>query len=438
VVVLVASIAKRRISCTEPRISMTDRIKTFIRDLLRTVPLVIWFLLDPFQSKRFPSRIVEDPIQGPVLVFLTNAIGDSVLGLPALKSIIESQRPAKVDVLARPKTAPLFTLVPGVGNVFVLEKMNFPFTFRALCANVRTIRAFRRAHYETALVFSSNFWTAWVAFLVGAQKRLGFSRLEKVGLLKTQNFGFLLTHDKGDTQNLNYFESYMEFVQWLGISQSRRQFPRLDLSNIKENSNDLRFVSGKSAKPLVVLSPFTSQAIKDWPLESWIHLAHALAENSVSVVVCCEPVHADRLHDVFPATQSEIQLSANLGLMDFTSLLNRAAVVVTNDSGPLHLSYALGKRTICIFGPTDPSAILPKGVAVTVVRKNIECAPCYQLGNRDRCPLTHHRCLTEITPADVLVQVLLKLSDSAREKPEEEHSSGVLNRPPLELSVNPL
>jgi len=384
---------------------MFDKAKTFVRDLLRTLPLVPWFLLRLVLFKQESRGMVQDPIKGRALVILTNAIGDTVTALPALQCVVQQQRPMKVDVLVRPKTAPLFKFVPGVGDVVPLKKLSFPFKLTALLSNIVALRELRRRRYQSAIIFASNFWTAWVAFLVGAGQRYGFSRTENVGLITIRDFDFLLTHDKKEIKSRNYAEAHFEFLDWLHRGANEpRTLPQLKLDDAGQNTGTLA-----DERPIVVLNPFASQRIREWPLEHWIELASALAEHHALVVLCCEAAQEKRLLSALNGEQSSILVFSDLGLEDFICLLSTATSVVTNDSGPLHLSYSLGKPSVAIFGPTDPDNVIPNGADVTVVRNQIECSPCVQLGSFERCPLTHHLCLREIGVDEVLNPLLVQL-----------------------------
>ena len=82
------------------------------------------------------------------------------------------------------------------------------------------------------------------------------------------------------------------------------------------------------------------------------------------------------------------------------ALTRRAAVCVTNDSGSMHLAVALGRPVVSVFGPTDPLWIGPYGRPRAVVRRDMECAPCYRRRLRD-CP-NGHACMREVSAADVI------------------------------------
>ena len=392
-------------------VNFVDTAKTFLRDLVRTAPFAVWVVLRFFLPKRKPDEDAPDLTKGAVLVFATNPIGDTVTLLPALQLLMKNQWPMKVDLLARPKTAPLFKFVPGVGDVITLEKLNFPFQLRALRSNISTLWELRHRRYQSAIIFTSNFWTAWVAFLIGAQNRYGFSRSEKVGLATINDFGFLLTHDKRGIRNSDRVGGFFEFLEWLKVSSGAAdKLPRLSI-----NGAGLKGALGKQIKTIagekqmVVLNPFATQKIREWPLEHWIKLANSLAQNRVPVVLCCDPAQRDRFDGGVTALRPEVLVLSDLSFEQFIGLLNKAAVVVTNDSGPLHLGYALRKPTVAIIGPTDPDNVVPKGADVTVVQRQMDCAPCSHLGSFERCPLTHHRCVKDINVDEVMTPIMAHL-----------------------------
>jgi len=394
------------------KLNIFDTAKTFVRDLLRTTPYAVWIVLRLFLPKRKPHQKVHDSVKGRVLVFATNAIGDTVTLLPALQRVMKDQRPVKVDVLARPKTAPLFKFVPGAGDVITLEKLTFPFKLRALLSNIVTLRELRRRRYQSAIIFTSNFWTAWLAFLIGAQNRYGFSRSETVGLATINDFGFLLTHDKREIPTANSMEGFLEFLDWLQVrSPVAERLPRLNINGASLNDKLGEQIKTLAAgKEIVVLNPFASQPLKEWPLAHWMELANSLAEHRVLVVLCCDPTQKDRFDGAVTALRPEVLLLSNLTLEQFIRLLGKASAVVGNDSGALHLSYALDKPTVAIFGPTNPDSMIPKAAPVTVVRKQMDCSPCCtHLVSFQRCPLTHHLCLKDINVDQVLTPILAHL-----------------------------
>ena len=90
-------------------------------------------------------------------------------------------------------------------------------------------------------------------------------------------------------------------------------------------------------------------------------------------------------------------LGADLDPLELAGLLARARVVVTNDSGPMHLAAAVGTPVVAIFGPTDPGRTAPAGAPSRVLDRYVFCSPCFL----EECPFGHE-CMKEITPEEVL------------------------------------
>ena len=108
-----------------------------------------------------------------------------------------------------------------------------------------------------------------------------------------------------------------------------------------------------------------------------------------------------------------INLMGKTSIKELIALLRRVRLLITNDSGPMHLAAALGIPVLALFGPTDPVMTGPYAVGHVVLRSGIPCSPC--LSRRCHNP-TMLECLTTITPTQVIRQALTILHVS----PEEE------------------
>src|SRR5208283_5412662 len=102
------------------------------------------------------------------------------------------------------------------------------------------------------------------------------------------------------------------------------------------------------------------------------------------------------------AKTKPINLIGKTSLPELALLLKQAKVLVTNDTGPMHLGYALGTPVVAIHGPTDPKLTGPYGTHNTVVKIDIPCAPCF----KKRCPGYGHICMKDISTEMVYSKVL--------------------------------
>ncbi len=163
--------------------------------------------------------------------------------------------------------------------------------------------------------------------------------------------------------------------------------------------------SGGSA-PCVALCPGALHATKRWPESRWCELDAALAVSGVRRVVLSTVAEQRGL----PALAARVAadgtvrwLTEPLGRV--AAVLGECALAVTHDSGLMHLAAARGRPVVALFGSTSPVlGFAPVGERHTVLCRDLPCQPCTVHG-RERCPLGHHRCMTEIAVAEVVERV---------------------------------
>jgi ADP-heptose:LPS heptosyltransferase len=141
-----------------------------------------------------------------------------------------------------------------------------------------------------------------------------------------------------------------------------------------------------------------SAETKRWPAARYAELADSLARQGLSCAVVVGPAEVRLAAKVTAAARSALPaLGADLDSVELAALLARARVVVSNDSGPMHLAAAVGTPVVAFFGPTDPGRTAPSGSPVRVLDRYVFCSPCYL----ERCPY-RHECMEEITVRDAL------------------------------------
>jgi lipopolysaccharide heptosyltransferase II len=101
-------------------------------------------------------------------------------------------------------------------------------------------------------------------------------------------------------------------------------------------------------------------------------------------------------------TQQAVSLAGEDGLDSFVALAARCAVMITNDSGSMHIANAVGTRVVAVFGPTDPGRTAPMASPATVLHRDLACSPCF----RTTCPYAAHPCMRFIGVDDVYQAVL--------------------------------
>jgi heptosyltransferase-2 len=152
----------------------------------------------------------------------------------------------------------------------------------------------------------------------------------------------------------------------------------------------------------VAIAPGASHATKRWPAAHWERLARLLHDVGVPTVAVGE----SRERGLVPAALD----ACGIGLGPTAALLRRAAVVVANDSGLMHLATAVGTPVVALYGPTVPDlGYGPYRGAAVVLQHAVACQPCSVYGSA-HCPRGHHRCMIDLTPGAVADSVRRRLA----------------------------
>jgi len=189
-------------------------------------------------------------------------------------------------------------------------------------------------------------------------------------------------------------DSYFAAVQSLGVELYTG--PPEIFTTSTDRTEAATIIRGAYA----VLAPGAARANKRWPAAHWADLARLLGKQGLQCVAVGLPHEASLL----PAAAATPCYDRSVRVV--AALCERARVVVTNDSGLMHVASAVGASAIALFGPTAPElGFAPRGAASRVMERTLPCRPCSILGGTV-CPERHHRCLGDISPVDVANEVV--------------------------------
>ena len=344
-----------------------------------------------------------------VVVRGTNWVGDSVMTIPALRALRRVLPDAHITLVIRPGAKGIFSEVDFIDDIIVYNRKN------ALSV-IPQIREWRRRKFDLAVLFQNAFEAALIPFLANVPLRLGYA---------TESRQALLTHplplpewrsSKHEVFYYLYLVTALEQMLY-GSSTICEATPdtSIQLSEArKTEAAELLRAYGVSADDAVVAicpGSINSRA-KRWPAEYYATLADRLIESKRRVVLIGSKDELDVTEAVTRRMQRQpVVLTGKTTLDQVTGVLDRADLIVTNDTGPAHIGAALGRPTIVIFGPTNPLTTRPFSPDAEVLRHPPDCAPCML---RD-CPIDH-RCMTAITVDEVFErsQALLKRGSFAK------------------------
>ena len=326
----------------------------------------------------------------PSLVVQTSFLGDMVLTTPLLT---ELARRGPVDVVATPANAALITTHPAVRECVVYDKRG---TDRGTVGLFRLARRLRARGYGSAYLAQGSTRSALLAALAGIPRRIGF---------RASAGRWLYTERRDYRDDLHHTERLWRLAGAHATPTADQLRPTLVPAPADHAAAAALLGRGAGARPLAVLAPGSVWATKRWP--GYARLAARLAPRVRFAIIGGggDATLAQEIMAAVGATTGSVPVvnaTGRLSLLASTALLQRAALLVTNDSAPQHLASAAGTPTVAIFGPTVPGfgfgPLAPR--SVTVGRDALPCRPCDRHGP-PACPLGHWRCMREVTVADV-------------------------------------
>jgi len=344
----------------------------------------------------------------------TNWIGDAVMTLPALAALHDHFPQARLTVLTRPWAAGVYQGQPGVARVMTYEPAG---RHRGLTGSWRLTREL--APFDLALLFQNAFSAALFPALARIPERWGYAR---------DGRGWLLTRairvEPGDLAVHQVFY-YLNLLEKLGIPAPYRP-PRLPLDEaaLAESETLLNQAGLGNGQPILALAPGAAFGpAKRWPEAEFAQAARLILSQRPGGTVILggadEAPAAARLAEMLP--EPRLNLAGRTPLSTAKAVLSRAALLLTNDSGLMHLAGALGVPLVAVFGPTDPTATAPLGLSRLIISK-APCAPCL----KRVCPLPRQICFDEVSPSLVAEAALELLAEkTAADRAASSHEQGI-------------
>lgn len=346
-----------------------------------------------------------------ILVRAPNWIGDAVLCLPALEALKAVYPQAEITILARAWVSPVFYNNPSVKRIIDYDRGG---RYSGVFGELRLVKDIKKDIFDMAVLFQNAFKAALIVFMAGIPLRVGYARNLR---------GLLLTHPTrfdADIRKVHQVFYYLNIVTDL----SKGLQPKIYLTEEEKDWAE-GFLNNKGIDGGIIIgiAPGASYGpAKRWMAERFKETAERLVKDNGAKVILfggkddreiCNAV-LDGLTGLNPHTKTfgvGVNLAGEVDLRKSIALISRCNLFITNDSGPMHIAAALGIPTVAIFGSTDPKLTRPLGDNVRVIKRDIECSPCF-----DReCRYGHYNCMKMVTVQDVYEMGDVFLSGKKRE-----------------------
>lgn len=343
-----------------------------------------------------------------LVVRIPNWVGDVVMATPALRALRRGFPQAHIAYVLRPYTEKILESSPWHD-----ETISVGAKARELW---RVARILRPRGFDLGVLLTNSLRSALLFSLGGVRRRVGYVR-ERRSILLTDRL-------RSPKENGRFLpgpmvDYYLKLAGYLGCSRDNRS---LELFVSEENIRQSEQLLGKygigKEKPIVLMIPGAAfGAAKCWPAERFARVGDMLIEDLRAQVVVPVGPGEEEVADRIEASSRKgiVNLAADkVGLDVLKALVKKSSLVICNDSGPRHFAAALDVPVITIIGPTDPRWSDTGFEKETVIRKEVECAPCMLR----RCP-RDHRCMTLITPEEVFRVAKSKFSGAAKQFEKE-------------------
>jgi heptosyltransferase II len=335
-----------------------------------------------------------------ILIRVPNWLGDTQMSTPTVSAVRKNFPKAKLTILAKPVFSSFWKDFSWVDEVIPLAKGGPGF--------LRTVSILRQKRFDAALILPTSFSSAFLVFAAGIPARIGWGG---------EGRDLFLTHvvPPPHPRQKHLVWEYLELgKKGLGMEVFERSI-RLQSPVTREALSGLRQLWGDAEIPaqrsFVALAPgATYGPAKRWPLPYWKDLIQRLLkERKESLLILGGWEEEEYLRPLVEENGSRISkrlhlLAGRTSPTVLAAMLSKCKLLVTNDTGPMHVAAGVGVPTVSLFGSTSPTWTRPFGVGHEVIYKHLECSPCFQR----TCPIGY-QCLHAIAVEEVFEAVKRKL-----------------------------
>jgi lipopolysaccharide heptosyltransferase I len=355
-----------------------------------------------------------------ILLIKPSALGDVVHALPVLVKLRKRYPAARIDWLITPENADLVRCHPALSNVVSFARRDyasFGRSWKGTTGVFKLLHTLWHNQYDLVIDLHGQFRSALFTLATVARVRLGFARsverIGKIGKEQTPRHGWSGAREGAwiayshripiPTLDVHAIDRYLWLAPILGFDDAP---PDLSIHlplEAEKGANRLLKNHGLRDDKLAIVVPGTIWQTKHWTVGGFAQVGEYLCANGFSVLLVGTSRDRPRCEMIHAACSRSCDLSGQTSLAELAALLRKAAICVTNDSGPMHLAVALGKPVVSVFGPTNPVWVGPYGRAEAVVRADLPCSGCY-LRKLRQCPYDH-ACMKQLSATTVIERV---------------------------------
>ncbi len=312
-----------------------------------------------------------------MVIRIPNWLGDALMATPVYYNLSQME---KIYLFGPPQIVDLFKNFPNTKIIYYRKEETKE--------NLNVLKPLKN---EIGLLLPNSFSSAWLFFRARLKERWGYA---------TDLRSFLLTRRVKPPKNKLHQRDY--YLNLLKVLELPCDFKELILPLDEEILKKAKMLLKGVDEPFIVLAPGAAYGpAKMWPKEYYRALAKDLTRLGYAIVIA-GGVKEKEIGDFIKDNSPQIyNLCGKTDLLTVAGIFSLAKLVISNDSGLMHLAAALKIPQIAIFGSTDPEATGPLNPNAIILKKELSCSPCFER----TCKYGHYNCLKSIAVEEVISSI---------------------------------
>jgi lipopolysaccharide heptosyltransferase II len=338
-----------------------------------------------------PTQLAKTQSVNSLLIIRPGGIGDAVLLAPAIRSLRKTCPTIHITVLAERRNAGVFPLISGVDRLLCYDRP-------------RDLLQALQSSYD--VVIDSEQWhrlSAIVARFASAPVKIGFDTNERRRMF---THPILYSHDDYEAASFVRLLEPLDFQP--GSVESEAPF--LSVPDAVSNKAAAVLLESLPAQPFVAVFPGASIPERRWGADRFRRVAEVLTAFGIRVVVVGGKEDRQQGEEIV-ARALGLNLAGLTSLAETVAVIQKSALLLSGDSGVLHIAVGLGVPTVSLFGPGRAKKWAPQGDQHIVINKGLACSPCTTFGTTPPCPI-NARCMRDITVDEVVNAVTMLLTST--------------------------
>lgn len=361
-----------------------ERILAFLRILVWYIDYLVYLVFNPFKFKSLPKEVKN------ILIIELKYIGDIIISTPAVHAVKNQYKDAEIDIVVPETMKDLLKNNPDISKIITFEGKSFSEKLSMI-----------KNKYDLAIIFhNGTFKISLLLFLANIKFRIGCT---KVGIIESKGY-FLHRNTKPTSELKHKMDDNLDVIKTIGIKPGEKKIcfytDKISDKTIAEILSKNK-ISKKDI--LILLHPAPQHKSHEWIPERFAELADVLIENyKAKIIFTGAEKDKDYNSSIISLMKNNAFNMAGTSLSEFVSLVNAANLMISVDTGAMHVSAALNKPTISLFGAGSPEIWKPycrdsyvifkeEKVHTSCMRHN-----CYLKGER------YMECMKSINIEDIL------------------------------------